>query len=158
MSPHVRRRPGSPFLPPQVLEGAALSARREREGGRGGGPALPRPLSTLGSGWVSDRPSGRAGRAPAVPPAQPDPGPGRRRLPARWKLARNRRGGSAGGGARPGPSRPGHPGRCGGIAPEGAAASRRVSVWVPGMDGVGGLVGSQPQGLPSSSCVGNVPL
>lgn len=157
VSPRVRRRPSSPFLPPQVLEGAALSARRESGGGRGGGPAPPAPPSApSGAGWVSDRPFGRGGRAAAVPPAQPDPDTGRRRLPAHWKLARNRRGGSAGGGAWPGPSRPSR--QVWGASPRRDRQRQNVCLWVPGMEGVGGLEGSQPQGLPISSCVGNVPL
>lgn len=72
MSPRVRRRPGSPFLPPQVLEGAALSARRERGGvGRGGGAAPPaspqHPRERVGVG--SALREGRAGAGGAPSPA-----------------------------------------------------------------------------------------
>lgn len=103
--PRARRRLGSPFLPPQVLEGAALSARRERgEAGRRCCPSRV-PSAPWGAGGCHIGPSGGEGGAggapsPAGPRHRPPP------PPARWKLARNRRGGSAGGGARPIAARP----------------------------------------------------
>lgn len=67
VSPAVRRRPGSPFLPPQVLEGAALSARRERGGG--GGPAPPaspqHPRERVGVGSALREGKAGAGGVPS---------------------------------------------------------------------------------------------
>lgn len=75
VSPCVRRRPGSPFLPPQVLEGAALSARRER-GGAGRRCCLSRvPSAPSGAGgcrigpWAGDGELRRCPQ-PSLAPAQ----------------------------------------------------------------------------------------
>lgn len=116
----------------------------------GGGQAAARPLlEGARAAAVSVPPSPASAAAPRGWPRRPPSRPGSarrgavsagRRLPALCKLARNRRGGSAGGGGRPGTA---HPGRCGGPA---AKSSRRETLHRQNVCLCGCLVGAGCRG------------
>lgn len=141
---------GGPAVLPCSLPPHASPPHPSTVRGRGAGGGWAPFGGSAGSGGVrTPVPPPASAAAPRGWPRRPPSRPGSarrgavsagRRLPALCKLARNRRGGSAGGGGRPGTA---HPGRCGGPA---AKSSRRETLHRQNVCLCGCLVGAGCRG------------